>query len=90
MGERMTRLSFGHAVAACGLALAALGAGGCSSDPTAKYLDTGLPREDGMVAAAARGDADAVRQFMASGLAVGSQDQHGSTPLMAAAGAGRH
>src|SRR5687768_63000 len=62
---------------------------GCSADPTAKYLDNGVPPEDGFVAAAAQGDKDAVEAFLAGGQVVDARDQQGTTPLMAAAGAGR-
>src|SRR5688572_15486063 len=62
---------------------------GCSNDPTAKYLENGVPPEDAFVSASARGDEDAVKAFRTAGQLVDARGRQGTTPLMAAAGAGR-
>jgi ankyrin repeat protein len=61
----------------------------CSTDPTARYRGVGTPIEDAFVSAAASGDRAAVNAFLESGLSIDTRNQHGSTALMVAAGAGQ-
>src|SRR5439155_5747809 len=59
-------------------------------DPRQALASLGVPYStDSFLAQSAEGDVEAVRMFLASGMAVDVHDKHGVTPLMNAAAAGQ-